>query len=62
MGDAKLDMTATVYAQSQESKVIDLLDHRWLRLGFRGNENWTAEVVQVVQVFQPAGYNSLKFW
>jgi integrase len=34
MGHAKLDMTANVYAQSLESKVIELLDRRWLTLGF----------------------------
>lgn len=33
MGHAKLDMTANVYAQSQESKITELLDSRWLRLG-----------------------------
>lgn len=34
MGHAKLDMTANVYARSQESKITELLDSRWLRLGF----------------------------
>lgn len=33
MGHAKLDMTVNVYAQSQESKVAELLNSRWLRLG-----------------------------
>ena len=33
MGHARLDMTANIYAQSQESKVLELLNSRWQRLG-----------------------------
>jgi integrase len=33
-GHADLDTTANVYAQSQQSKIVELLDERWKRLGF----------------------------
>jgi len=33
LGHAHLDMTANVYAQSQESKISELLNNRWQRLG-----------------------------
>jgi hypothetical protein len=33
MGHARLDMTANVYAQPQESKIAELLSNRRLRLG-----------------------------
>lgn len=35
MSHARLDLTANVYAQSQESKIAELLASRWLRQGLR---------------------------
>ena len=33
MGHSKVDITATVYAQSQQAKMAELLDERWTRMG-----------------------------
>jgi len=33
MGHTKPDMTASIYAQSQEKQVTALLNERWMRLG-----------------------------
>jgi integrase len=33
LGHAKLDMTANVYAQAEQSKISKLLEDRWVRLG-----------------------------
>jgi len=33
MGHSKVDITANVYAQSQQAKMAELLDDRWTRLG-----------------------------
>jgi hypothetical protein len=39
MGHTKPDMTANIYAQSQEKQVTALLDDRWMRLGLSRTGN-----------------------
>jgi len=38
MGHAKLDVTANLYAQAQQSKMTELLDEWWKRLGLGCNQ------------------------
>ena len=39
MGHAKLDVTANIYAQAQLSKITELLDQRWMKLGLGASKS-----------------------